>query len=107
MTDKKTTLGIIEDKNPNREPDPFTGELELTTSYVEPKSGHDQYGPKYQPGWEATVLFAGKTFDEAEADLQLDWESNKTNPKLSWKEIRTEARDAWDLLEKKRKTTTS
>jgi hypothetical protein len=106
MTDKKTTLGIIENKNPNREPDPFTGELELTTVYVEPRSDHDQYGPKYQPGWEAMVL-AGKTFDEAEANLQLDWEKNKTNPKLSWKEIRTEAREAWDLLEKKSKTSSS
>ena len=107
MTDKKTTLGIIENKNPNREPDPLTGELELTTAYVETKSGYDQYGPAYQPGWEAIVLYPGKTLDEAEADLQLAWEKNKTNPKLSWKELRAKARNEWELLQKNRKPPTT
>jgi hypothetical protein len=75
--------------------------------YVEPGIDYEKYGPAYQHGWAARVLYAGKTFDEAEADLKCEWEANKTDPRLSWDKARMATLDAWNRIEeKKRKTDT-
>jgi hypothetical protein len=99
ITAKPHTLVIVENKINNSDPDLITVVREPNTVFVEPSSGDDQHGPAYKPGWEVKARYCGKTFDEAEAALQLDWEKNKTNPKLSWDEIKVEARNAWDRSE--------
>jgi hypothetical protein len=53
-------------------------------------------------GGKQELMTLGRHFEDVEADLQLDWEKNKTNPKLSWDQIKTIARDAWDEIEKKK-----
>jgi hypothetical protein len=97
---------VAEELNPTIENE-YWRESYSSRPYVEPGIDYDQYGPAYQHGWAARVLYPGKTFDEAEADLQRNWEANKTDHRLSWEKARAASRDAWNRIEEqKRKTDT-
>jgi len=98
--------GLAEEINPTVENE-YWKENYSSRPYVEPGIDYNQYAPAYQHGWAARVLYAGKTFDEAEADLKCEWEANKTDPRLSWDKARLATLDAWNRIdEQKRKTDT-
>lgn len=74
-------------------------------SYVDPSIGYDQYKPAYQQGWEAGIRYADKTdktYDDVEPELQSNWETCNTEPKLSWDKAKPATRDAWDRLQEHR-----
>jgi uncharacterized protein YcfJ len=96
--------GVAEEINPTVENE-YWRENYSSCPYVEPGVDYDQYAPAYQHGWAARVLYAGKTFDEAEADLQHNWEINKANQKLTWDKARLASRDAWNRIEEHRRKT--
>jgi hypothetical protein len=67
--------------------------------YYDNRFGFDSYRPAYQAGWESTTSgqdwiasepLAKKKFEEA------SWENEGGAPKLTWKEAKEAAKDAYD-----------
>ncbi len=61
---------------------------------------YDQFRPAYRYGFESARDGLGRTWDEAEPDLESGWqrarEANGTPS--TWDEIKTAVRDAWDRV---------
>jgi hypothetical protein len=93
--------GVAEAINPTAE-DAYWRENYRNRPYVRHGAEYDEYRPAYQYGWEAREHHAGRTFEEAEADLQREWESRPEEDRMEWAEARQPARDAWDRLEPRR-----
>lgn len=64
--------------------------------YVTGDPDYDEYGPAYQYGWEARTRCETDNFDEVEADLARDWETQRGASKLEWEAACPATRDAWD-----------
>lgn len=60
---------------------------------------YDYYAPAYRTGWEGRARYAGRTFEEAEPDLQTDYGRYKTPVAPDWKEGRLAARSAWTRVD--------
>jgi hypothetical protein len=67
--------------------------------YFDQKSSYEHYQPAYRYGWESQGKYAGKSFDEAEADLGRDWEAAKDHASLTWDKAKHATRDAWNRVE--------
>lgn len=64
--------------------------------YVAKGSKYDDYGPAYRLGYERYPEYHGRSFEEAESDLQRDWESRRGESRLGWSEARNATRDAFN-----------
>jgi hypothetical protein len=58
----------------------------------------DDYRPAYRTGREGRARYAGKSFAEAENDLQFDYETNRGASRLEWEGCRDAVRAAWDRI---------
>jgi len=87
--------GVAEAVNPSEE-ESYWRENYKTRPYVEDDWTYEEYAPAYRYGWESCCTNPDKSFDEAEGDLQRDWEQRKGECKLSWDQARDATRDAWD-----------
>lgn len=67
--------------------------------YYDRAVGYDTYAPAYRYGWESRDRYAGRTWDESEADLRGGWESSGHSAKLKWEKAKLAARDAWHRVE--------
>ena len=56
----------------------------------------DDYSPAYRLGYQGRTRYAGKTWQDAEADLQRDWEALKGQSRLSWEQAKAAGRSAWE-----------
>ncbi len=90
--------GVAEAIDPTAE-EAYWRESYSSRSYVAADSNYDDYRPAYEYGWQSRSRYAGKTFDQAETDLQRDWESNRGKSTLSWDRAKLATRDAWDRIE--------
>lgn len=65
-----------------------------------PKDGqYEDYQLAYQIGHEGCDRYTGKSFDEAEIELQRDYEAisaQKDGMGLSWDTVKEAVHDAWD-----------
>ncbi len=61
---------------------------------------YDTYQPAYRYGWESYDRFAGRKFDDVEADLRQGWEKTKDSSRLSWEKAKNATRDAWHRIER-------
>src|SRR5262245_40954918 len=52
--------------------------------YVAPGSRFEDYGPAYRLGYERYPEYHGRSFEDAEADLQRDWDSLRGHSRLAW-----------------------
>jgi hypothetical protein len=69
--------------------------------YVERDFSYDDdYRPAYEHGWSSRSKYQGRSFDDAEADLARDWESNRGRSRLSWDKAKLATRDAWHRVER-------
>ena len=64
--------------------------------YVTAGSSYEDYGPAYKLGYERYPEYHGRSFDEAEADLQRDWDTRRGSSRLGWNEARHATRDAFE-----------
>lgn len=64
--------------------------------YVTSGSTYDDYGPAYKLGYERYPEYHGKTFDEADSNLERDWDSIRGRSRLSWNEAKHATRDAYE-----------
>jgi len=68
--------------------------------YYQSGMTYDDYEPAYRLGWESRGRFAGRRFDEVEADLGRDYESRRGKSRLSWDHAKNATRSAWDRVER-------
>ena len=68
-----------------------------TRPYVNGGS-YDDYGPAYKYGLSSYGKHAGRSFDEAEADLSRDWNTSRGTSKLDWNRAKSASRDAWNRV---------
>jgi hypothetical protein len=61
---------------------------------------YDRFRPAYRYGYESARQGLGRTWDDAESDLQEGWERYRTESGSSsaWDEIKAAVRDAWDRV---------
>ena len=60
--------------------------------------GYDDYGPAYRYAADSYSSYRGRTFDEAESDLESGWDRAKGKSRLAWEHAKAAVRDAWDRL---------
>lgn len=66
--------------------------------YVKSGSSFDDYGPAYRYGVDSYGQTKGRTFEQAEPDLQRGWEKAKGRSTLSWDKARDASRDSWQRV---------
>lgn len=88
---------VAESVDPTAE-DAYWREHHTARPYYDKTMTYDDYRPAYQYGWESQTRYAGKSWDEAEPDMERDWESAKAHSRLSWQHARHATRDAWDRV---------
>ncbi len=66
--------------------------------YVESGSSYNDYGPAYALGVDAFNRHPGRTFDEVEPEMSVQWTANHSASSLNWERARHAARDAWNRI---------
>jgi bacterioferritin (cytochrome b1) len=69
-----------------------------TQPYVTSGSRYEDYGPAYRLGYERYPEYHGRSFEEAEIDLQRDWESRRGESRLAWNDAKHATRDAFNRV---------
>lgn len=72
--------------------------------YVRPEHRYEDYHPAYKTGYEGYARHADrvKTYEEIEAELQRNYETNYNGTTLPWNDAKYATRDAWDRAEQNR-----
>lgn len=86
--------GVAEAVDPTRE-DAYWRENYRAQSYVADGSSYDDYGPAYGFGVDAVSRYPGRSFDQAEPEMSLQWSDRRGASRLPWQGARDAARDAW------------
>jgi hypothetical protein len=71
-----------------------------TRPYYKAGESYDVYQPAYRYGWENYPRYVGKTYEEAESDMERGWEKAKGATKLGWDRARLAVRDSWHRIER-------
>jgi Glycine zipper len=90
--------GVAEAVNPTEE-DAYWRENYKTRPYAEGNRGYEHYQPAYKYGWEAREKYDGKTWNQAENDLERGWDKAKGASSQTWNEAKHATRDAWHRVE--------
>jgi hypothetical protein len=69
-----------------------------TRSYYVEGVLFEEYQPAYRYGYQAAQKHKGKTWEETEADLELDWYRAKDKSSLTWDKAKHAVKDAWDRM---------
>jgi len=59
----------------------------------------DDYAAAYRLGYQGRRLYPGRTWEQAEAGLERDWDALKGKSRLTWEQARSAGRAAWDRVE--------
>jgi hypothetical protein len=61
---------------------------------------YDRFRPAYRYGFESARDHLGRSWDDAEPDLQTGWAryQNESGAAFTWDEIKAAVRDAWDRV---------
>jgi hypothetical protein len=87
--------GIADIVDPTME-DEYWRQNWANRSYIDGGFTYDQdYGPAYRYGVDSYVRYTGRPFDEAEPELERDWDAYRGESRLSWERARPASRDAW------------
>lgn len=87
--------GVAEKMDPTVE-DAYWKSNYSQRNYVDSNTPYTMYEPAYRTGYEGRGHYPGKSFEQAEASLQADYEKSRGNSTLSWEEAKHATRDAWD-----------
>lgn len=89
--------GVAEAVNPTVE-EQYWRENHATQSYATEGYDYEHYAPAYRVGYEALGKYPGKSFDEIEDDVALDYEKHQPGSALPWDQVRPASRAAWDKV---------
>ena len=88
--------GIAEKVNPTVEREYWMQNYRNEPYYKEGRRFEDYEGA-YRTGYEGYARYGDRTWDEVQADLQRDYEKNRTS-ELTWEEASHATRAAWERL---------
>lgn len=91
--------GAAEVADPTAE-DAYWRENYRKSNYVGSDSVYETYQPAYRVGYEGYGRYAGRQFDDVEADLRRDYERITGRIGIPWEKAKPATRDAWDRVEK-------
>jgi hypothetical protein len=91
--------GIAEAIDPTAE-DAYWRENYRNESYVNRDASYDDYAPAYRTGYTGYGKYSGRNWDDAETDLQRDYEQGKGKSKLAWADAKQATRAAWHKVER-------
>jgi hypothetical protein len=66
--------------------------------YADENLSYEHYAPAYRTGSEAARRYGGRTFEEIEDDLALDYEKHRAGSALPWDRARPATKAAWDKV---------
>lgn len=69
--------------------------------YYENGRVYEDYAPAYRTGYELRTEQNGKSFEQAESDLQARYLRDRGASKLEWAQARAATRAAWDRAERR------
>jgi hypothetical protein len=69
-----------------------------TRPYVTRGATFDDYAPAYRYGVDSYGRYKGRTFEDAEPELQRGWERTKGTSTLTWDKAKHATRDSWQRL---------
>jgi len=58
------------------------------------------YQPAYKYGYDTYGSYRGQRFEDAESQLERDWDHAKGNSRLAWSEAKGAVRDGWHHIER-------
>lgn len=64
--------------------------------YYDASFGFEDYLPAWRTGWEGRAKYAGRSFEDAERDLQADFHWNRGESRLLWEQARAAVRAAFE-----------
>jgi hypothetical protein len=88
--------GVAEKINPTRELEYWRGAYQTQPYYNAEYSFEEDYAPAYRLGYESYPMHQGRSFSEAESDLQSGWEKTKGKSRLSWEHAKEATRAAYN-----------
>ena len=90
-----------ESANPTSE-EIFWRETYVREPYYVQGRAYEYYAPGFRAGWEGRVRHDGRSFDDAEPQLKVDYNLTKTELDPDWQDVRPAARAAWDRVDRNR-----
>jgi hypothetical protein len=91
--------GIAEAIDPTAE-DAYWRDNYRNESYVKRDASYDDYAPAYRTGYTGYGKYSGQKWDDAENDLQRDYEQAKGKSTLAWSDAKHATRAAWHKVER-------
>ena len=89
----------------HEEEDAYWRENYSTRPYATADRSYDHYRPAYQYGWESRARMGNRAYDEAEPELEREWETYRSQDasrsNLAWSDARHATRDAWHRIERR------
>ncbi|HEX6865053.1 MAG TPA: hypothetical protein VF414_19640 [Thermoanaerobaculia bacterium] len=61
---------------------------------------YDDLSPAYRYGYESANQYRGRSWNEAESDLERGWEKAKGASRGAWQDVKDAVRDAWHRVER-------
>lgn len=89
--------GVAEAVNPTAQ-ETYWREHHASQPYANQEYSYLHYSPAYRTGYEAVTKYAGKTFEEIESDVALDYERNRADSALPWDQARHATHAAWSKI---------
>jgi hypothetical protein len=91
--------GVAEAIDPTAE-EAYWRENYPTRDYYDESVPYEDIAPAYRYGWESRTRYEGRSFDEAESDLERGWRETSYAGRVGWDKARHAARDAWHRVER-------
>lgn len=67
--------------------------------YYEPGKTFKDYAEAYRIGYEGHARYRPRTFEEVEADMEVEYNKRRLQNAMNWQQGRAPARAAWDRVE--------
>jgi len=85
--------------NPTAE-EQFWRETYVREPYYVAGRPYEYYAPGFRAGWEGRVRHDGRSFDEAEPELMLEYNETKSELDPGWEAVSPAARAAWNRVDR-------
>ena len=89
--------GIAEKIDPTAE-DAYWHDNYANRPYFNREYSYDDYGPAYRYGVDFYRSDPSRSFEEAEVQMQRDWDRQKGRSRLKWEDARPATRDSWQRV---------
>jgi hypothetical protein len=67
-------------------------------AYADRSKTFDNYAHAYRTGYEGAAKHTGKSFEEMETDVALEYEKGRPDDALPWDHVRPAVKAAWDRI---------